>query len=92
MAKTTARTVDLEPIDRLEEKVQILIGAIERLRAEQARLADDNARLARELEAARARVTASEGSAAEVSALRTERDQVRARIVEILEQVESLRL
>ena len=92
MAKTTSRTTDLEPIDRLEEKVQILIGAIERLRAEQARLADDNARLARELEAARARVSESEGSAAEVAALRTERDQVRARIAEILDQVESLHL
>lgn len=92
MAKTTSRTVDLEPIDRLEEKVQILIGAIERLRAEQARLADDNARLARELEAARARVSESEGSAAEVAALRTERDQVRTRIAEILDQVESLHL
>jgi FtsZ-binding cell division protein ZapB len=92
MAKTTSRTIELEPIDRLEEKVQILIGAIERLRAEQARLADDNARLARELDAARARVTESEGSAAEVTALRTERDQVRARIAEILDQVESLHL
>jgi FtsZ-binding cell division protein ZapB len=92
MAKTISRAIDLEPIDRLEEKVQILIGAIERLRAEQARLADDHARLARELEAARARVSESEGSAAEVAVLRTERDQVRARIAEILEQVESLHL
>jgi len=92
MAKTTARTVELEPIDRLEEKVQILIRAIERLRAEQTRLADDNARLARDLEAARARVSESEGSAAEVAALRSERDQVRSRIAEILDQVESLHL
>ena len=92
MAKTTSRTIDLEPIDRLEEKIQILIGAIERLRGEQARLADDNARLARELEAARARVSESESSTAEVAALRSERDQVRARIAEMLDQVESLRL
>jgi regulator of replication initiation timing len=92
MAKTTSRTIDLEPIDRLEEKIQILIGAIERLRGEQARLADDNARLNRELEAARARVSESESSTAEIAALRTERDQVRARIAEMLDQVESLRL
>ena len=92
MAKTTSRTIDLEPIDRLEEKIQILIGAIERLRSEQARLADDNARLARELEAARARVSESESSTAEVAALRSERDQVRARIAEMLDQVESLHL
>jgi regulator of replication initiation timing len=92
MAKTTSRTIDLEPIDRLEEKIQILIGAIERLRGEQARLADDNARLNRELEATRARVSESESSTAEIAALRTERDQVRARIAEMLDQVESLRL
>jgi len=92
MAKTTSRTIDLEPIDRLEEKIQILIGAIERLRGEQARLADDNARLNRELEAARARASESESSTAEIAALRTERDQVRARIAEMLDQVESLRL
>jgi regulator of replication initiation timing len=92
MAKTTSRTIDLEPIDRLEEKIQILVGAIERLRGEQARLADDNARLNRELEAARARVSESESSTAEIAALRTERDQVRARIAEMLDQVESLRL
>ncbi len=92
MAKPMSRTVDVEPIDRLEEKIQILIKAIERMRGEQARLADDNARLGRDLEAARARLSESEGSAAEVAALRSERDQVRARIAEILDQVESLHL
>lgn len=92
MAKTTSRAIDLEPIDRLEEKVRLLVNAIERLRAEQARLADDHARLSRELDAARARLAESEGSASEIAALRTERDQVRARVAEMLEQIEGLNL
>ena len=30
MAKTMARSVDLEPIDRLEEKVKLLVSLVER--------------------------------------------------------------
>jgi regulator of replication initiation timing len=92
MAKTVSRTIDLEPIDRLEEKVKLLVGAVDRLRAERARLAEDNARLARELDALKTRVAEAEGAAAEVAALRAERDQVRARVAEMLEQIESLNL
>ncbi len=92
MAKTTSRTIDLEPIDRLEEKVKLLVGAVDRLRAERARLAEDNARLARDLDALKARLAEAEGAAAEIAALRAERDQVRARVADLLEQIESLNL
>ena len=61
-----ARTIDLEPIDRLEEKVKMLVAMIGRLKADQARAAEDNARLSRELEAARAQIAASEAGLAEV--------------------------
>ena len=36
MAKTLTRSVDLEPIDRLEAKMKQLVGLIERLRLERA--------------------------------------------------------
>ncbi len=91
MAKT-GRTLDLEPIDRLEDKVKLLVGLVERLRDEQARLADDNARLARELEAARGRLSDSEVATAEMAALRAERDEIRTRVTGMLEQLESLDL
>ena len=42
MAKTMGRTVDLEPIDRLEEKVRQLVGMIERLRVHRRRWARRN--------------------------------------------------
>jgi hypothetical protein len=91
MAKT-GRTLDLEPIDRLEAKVKLLVGLIERMRSEQAKLADDRARLASELEAARARLSDSEQETAEVAALRAERDEVRTRVTDMLERLEGLDL
>lgn len=88
----TARTVDIEPIDRLEEKVKMLVAMIERLKGDSARLADDNARLSREIEAAHTRVMDAEHASEEMVALREERDQVRARVATMLEQLEGLAL
>jgi regulator of replication initiation timing len=88
----TARTVDLEPIDRLEEKVKMLVDFIGRLKADQARAAEENARLARELEAARAKIADSEAGLAEVANLRMERETIRGRVSDMLEQLEGLSL
>jgi FtsZ-binding cell division protein ZapB len=92
VTKTATRTVDIEPIDRLEEKVKLLVGMIDRLKGDAGRLADDNARLSRELEAAHARLMVAENANGEISALREERDQVRARVATMLEQLEGLSL
>jgi regulator of replication initiation timing len=93
MAKTaTTSGIDLEPIDRLEEKLKQLVGMVERMKTEQARAAEDNHRLARELEALRGRLGAGESAAAEVSALKQERDIIRARVGEMLDQLEALSL
>jgi FtsZ-binding cell division protein ZapB len=87
-----ARSVDLEPIDRLEEKVKLLVGMIDRLRMDNARVAEENTRLARELDAARARLADAESTGSEVLALREERDVIRARVDEMLQHIESLNL
>ena len=93
MAKVVAaRTVDLEPIDRLEEKVKLLVGMIDRLRSENSRASDENARLARELDATRARASDAETANADVAALREERDLIRSRVDDMLKQIESLNL
>ena len=88
----TARTIDIEPIERLEEKVKLLVGMLERLKNDAARLADDNARLSRELESAHMRLVEAEGASSEIVALREERDQVRARVAGMLEQLEGVAL
>lgn len=84
--------MDLEPIDRLEEKVKLLVGMIDRLRAENARASEENARLAHELEAMRAQLVEAEGTGVELTSLREERDLIRTRVSEMLEQIESLNL
>jgi FtsZ-binding cell division protein ZapB len=92
MPKTLARPIDLEPIDRLEEKVKQLVGVIERLRAEQSHLADENVRLTRAVEALETQIAEAEGTNAELTSLREERDVIRGRVAEMLEQIESLNL
>jgi len=65
---------------------------IDRLRADNTKAAEDNTRLARELDAMRARLSEAEGTGAELSALREERDLIRTRVTEMLEQIETLNL
>ena len=91
MAKTATR-VELEPIDRLEEKIKLLVGMVDRMKAEQARVADENIRLARELEALRGRLATSDGLVNELSALKEERNVIRMRVTDMLEQLEALNL
>ena len=90
MAKAVATRADLESIDRLEEKIKLLVGLVERLRANESRMSDENARLMRELESARVRITAAEGSNAEVAALREERELIKSRVDEMLAQIEAI--
>ena len=93
MVKQAAlRTVDVEPIDRLEEKIKLLVAMVTRLRAEQAKAAEDNARLTQEIATLRARLADSEGSAGEIAALRGERETIRTRVSDMLEQLEHLNL
>jgi len=91
MAKqAVARTTDLEPIDRLEEKIKLLVDMVTRLRAEQDKGAHENARLVQEIDALRARLADADGANAELSALRDERDVIRTRVADMLSQLESL--
>jgi regulator of replication initiation timing len=91
MAKQAVATrTDLDPIDRLEEKVKLLVSVVAQLRREHARALDDNSRLRGELDNVRARLSESEVSGTELTALREERDVIRARVAEMLEQLESI--
>jgi FtsZ-binding cell division protein ZapB len=91
MAKqAVARTTDLEPIDRLEEKIKLLVDMVTRLRVDQDKAADENARLVQEIDTLRARLADAEAATAEVSSLRDERDIIRTRVADMLSQLESL--
>ena len=93
MAKAVAtRSVELESIDRLEEKIKLLVGLVERLRANEGRMSEENARLVRELDNALARLTATEGASAEITALREEREFIKSRVDDMLSQIEALNI
>jgi hypothetical protein len=91
MAKTSS-VVELQPIDRLEEKVKLLVSNLDRLRGEHTRAKDENARLNRDLDAARTRIAELEGASAEMTTLREEREMIRTRVAEMLAQIETLEL
>ena len=91
MAKQAyARATEIDPIDRLEEKIKLLVEMVTRLRGEQAKAADDNARLAQEIDMLRGRIAGAQGAQAELEALRGERDAIRDRVSEMLLQLESI--
>jgi regulator of replication initiation timing len=92
MAKVMSRGVEFEPIDRLEEKVKLLVAMVDRLKTDQANAAEENLRLSRELDAMRARVAAGDALTAELTTLRDERDTIRNRVSDMLVQLEALSL
>jgi regulator of replication initiation timing len=92
MPKTATRSVELEPIDRLEEKLKLLVNMVERMRADQGRAAEENQRLSRENETLRARLASTETVSSELSTLKEERDVIRTRVTEMLEQLDALSL
>ena len=89
MAKTMA---GVEPFDRLEEKIKLLVSTIARLKGEHTRLTEENGRLQREVSALEERAAAAESTGSEVSALKEERDLIRTRVGEILAELDTLKL
>jgi len=89
---TKTTTAGLEPIDRLEEKIKLLVNTIVRLKGEQTRVAEDNTRLKGEIEALKARIASAESAGAEVTSLREERDLIRSRVSDMLSQLDGLNL
>jgi regulator of replication initiation timing len=93
MAKAAVATsVEIEAIDRLEQKLKQLVAVLDRTRTEYARVNDENARLRAEVDGARARLAEAEGAGSELSALRSEREQIRGRVEDMLKQIDALNL
>ena len=92
MSTRTATPTDVQPIDRLEEKVRQLVSMIDTLRAERAKAVDETTRLQRELEGLRARLAEAANVSAEVTTLREERELIRNRVVQMISQIDKLSL
>jgi regulator of replication initiation timing len=82
----------LESIDRLEEKIKLLINTITRIKGEQSRVAEENGKLKAEVEALKARINSAESAGAEVMSLREERDLIKSRVTDMLKQLDGLSL
>lgn len=88
----TGRSVEGEALDRLEDKVRLLVALVGRMRNEQAQTADALQRATRELDEARVRLKDADAVAAEMATLKDERETVRARVSSLLAQIEDLNL
>jgi len=88
----TLPAVDLGVVDRLDEKIRLLIAAVERSRTDVQRLRSDNERLSREVDTLKSQLADAESVSTELMAMRDERDQVRTRVASMLDQLEALQL
>ena len=89
---TKTTTPGLESIDRLEEKIKLLVNTIVRIKGEQSRVAEENGRLRAEIDALKSRINTAETAGAEVMSLREERDLIRSRVTDMLKQLDGLNL
>jgi len=91
MAKQeTATTRDVDPIARLEEKINLLVQMVTRLRAEQTQSAKEQVRLVQENDVLRGQLGSAANAQQELDALRGERDAIRNRVSDMLSQLESI--
>jgi len=90
MAKTQG--LGLEPLERLEQKVRLLVGLVETLKGDQARLTEENRQLRANVDELNGRLVEAESAGSELTSLREERDAVRTRVAEILEHLDGLEL
>ena len=89
---TKTTTPGLESIDRLEEKIKLLVNTIVRLKGEQNRVADENSKLKAEIDGLKGRIASAESTSSEVTTLREERDLIKSRVSDMLKQLDSLNL
>jgi regulator of replication initiation timing len=92
MVRTGAAVVDVQPIDRLEEKVRQMVSVIDTLRAEKAKAIEDSTRLQQEVASLKGRLAEGATASAELATMREERDLIRARVTQMISQIDKLSL
>ena len=87
-----SKLADLEPLDRLEEKVKLLVAQVNKTRTEQEESKKENTRLQADLERLKALEAESSSNGNEIKTLLTERETIRSRVTDILARLETLDL
>ena len=84
--------VNLEQIERLADKVKELIGLLENTRGELSQTVEVKERLQLENESLRANLASAQSTSSEVPTLLAEREQIRERVQDMLEQLEAVNI
>lgn len=90
--KQATRGAELDSLDRLEDKVKRLVAMVERMKNEQSRAAEENQRLKAEIDSLRSRVASGESMSIELATIKDEREVIRGRVSDMLQQLEALNL
>jgi len=86
----SARATD--ELVRTRAESALVTEELARSRADHAKANEENTRLRTELEASLSRLAEAEGVGGELTVLRTEREQIRTRVDDMLRQIEALNL
>jgi len=92
MVRSGAAAVDVQPIDRLEEKVRQMVSVIDALRAEKTSAIEESARLQQEVASLKSRIAEGASASADLATMREERDLIRARVTQMISHIEKLNL
>jgi len=92
MVRSGAAAVDVQPIDRLEEKVRQMVSVIDALRAEKTSALEESARLQQEVASLKSRIAEGASASADLATMREERDLIRARVTQMISHIEKLNL
>jgi len=92
MVRSGAAAVDVQPIDRLEEKVRQMVSVIDALRAEKTSAIEESARLQQEVAALKTRIAEGASASADLATMREERDLIRARVTQMISHIDKLNL
>ena len=92
MVRSGAVAVDVQPIDRLEEKVRQMVSVIDALRAEKTKAVEETARLQQEVASLQTRLAEGASASADLATMREERDLIRARVTQMISHIDKLNL
>jgi regulator of replication initiation timing len=92
MVRSGAAAVDVQPIDRLEEKVRQMVSVIDALRAEKTSAIEESARLQQEVASLKSRIAEGASASADLATMREERDLIRARVTQMISHIDKLNL
>ena len=86
------QTTDFQQMERLADKIKALVDILERTREELSQKTQDNQHRQHEIESMREKLSTNVSTDKEMTTLLSEREQIKSRVNEMLEQLEGINL